>query len=125
LWAAHRQFKIFVDCDDRWGMEPRVQFFVLVLVVSLLSCCTIIDELDAANAKMPSSGAAESTAPGAAAPPEPNALVERSKEWWRRATSLAPNEMDASIVNCRIGQSAQFMSKDDCLSRGGVPQSKS
>jgi hypothetical protein len=106
-------------------MRPPLQLFILALFVCLSTACMVMDELDAANAKIPSSGKAAATAPESSTPPQPNALVEQSKQWWARATSLLPSEIDSSIVNCRVGQSAQFMSKDDCLSRGGVPQSKS
>ena len=109
-------------------MKNPQRLLSIILFILLTSGCTILDEIDAASAKMPSNRPVASsggTAPGSAAPPAPNALLEQSKEWWGRATSMSPNQMSASIVNCRIGKNAQFMSKDDCLTRGGVPQGQS
>jgi hypothetical protein len=85
--------------------------------------CMVLDEVDAANAKM--SGASkkskdsEASSSVANAPPTKNELLEQSKEWWSRATSLAP-EADSSIVSCRFREGTQFMAKDDCLTQGGV-----
>ena len=87
----------------------------------------VLDEIDAASAKMgPASkkkakSNVETTTASAVAPKD-NPLLEQSKQWWERATSLAPTGIDSTIVNCQLGRAAQFMSKDDCLNRGGAPQ---
>ena len=99
------------------------------LFLTISSGCIVLDEMDAAAAKMPTKKAKVSTA--AAAPTastgaqQENPMLEQSKKWWNEATSLAPTGIDSSIVTCRIGQSTQFMSKDDCLTRGGVPKGAS
>jgi hypothetical protein len=99
------------------------------LFVTISSGCIVLDEIDAAAAKMPTKKAKVSTA--AATPTastgaqQENPILEQSKKWWKEATSLGPSGIDSSIVTCRIGQSTQFMSKDDCLTRGGVPRSAS
>jgi hypothetical protein len=89
----------------------------------------VLDEVDAAAAKMPSSGkkkaAKEEVATSKAAAPQKSALLEQSKQWWERASSLAPTEMESSIVSCRLSDGTHFMSKDDCLSQGGVPSDRS
>lgn len=38
---------------------------------------------------------------------------------WQSATSLGNELSDESIVSCKLGDSVQFMSRDDCLSKGG------
>lgn len=90
------------------------------------SGCMALDELDKASAKMKrapgktvNSAKAE---PDIAAPDAPNPLVEQSKEWWSSATSLSTKNVNSSIVRCRLPAGTNFMSKDDCLGRGGSPE---
>ena len=101
----------------------------LALILLGSSGCMVLEEIDAASAKMPASSKkpkAESKtakAPAASSASEKrNALLEESKQWWDKAPSLAPTEVEASVVRCRLRDGTQFMSKDDCLSRGGTPQ---
>ena len=98
------------------------------LFLTFSSGCIVLDEMDAAAAKMPvvakkKQDPAEErsmTAPGVLS--KNNPLIKQSKQWWKSATSLAPTGIDSSIVSCRLSQGTQFMSKDDCLGRGGKPQ---
>jgi len=93
----------------------------------------VMDELDAAAAKMPARAKSTATeteknstvVSAHGAPPKENPLVAQSKRWWKRATSLAPSGLKASIVSCRLQGGTQFMSKSNCLSRGGEPKSVS
>ena len=90
----------------------------------------VLDEVDAAAAKMPTTGKdklakqkarqAEQGSATAGATAE-NPIVEQTKEWWKRTSSLAPAELESSIVSCRLSGGMQFMSRDDCLARGGTP----
>jgi hypothetical protein len=87
----------------------------------------VLDEIDAASAKMGPGGKKKAkpnvqTTTASAVAPKDNPILEQSKQWWERATSLAPMDIDSTIVNCQLGGAAQFMSKDDCLSRGGTPK---
>jgi hypothetical protein len=88
----------------------------------------VMDELDAAAALMPNKknaaddGETEVATPATAAAAKKNALLMQSKQWWDRATSLAPTGLEPSIVSCRLRGGTQFMSKDNCLSQGGDPQ---
>jgi hypothetical protein len=99
------------------------------LFLTISSGCIVLDEIDAAAAKMPTKKAKVSTAvaapTGSAGAQQENPILEQSKKWWKEATSLAPSGIDSSIVSCRIGQSTQFMSRDDCLTRGGVAKGAS
>ena len=87
----------------------------------------VLDELDSAAAMMPPN---QKEKEQAAADRESNAasaafrtkreLIEKSKQWWKRATNLAPGSGESSIVSCRLRDGTHFMSKDDCLNRGGL-----
>ena len=109
----------------------RLLWISLLLVVSTSNGCMVIDELDKAAAMMPEKeqsqdegkdGAVASATSGGA---KENALLRQSKQWWDRATSLSPTGLESSIVSCRLRGETQFMSKDNCLSRGGKPRSVS
>jgi hypothetical protein len=97
---------------------------LIILALALLAPtgCSVLEEIDAAGAKM-GVGKKKEPVPEAAsnAPTTQSELLEQSKEWWGRATSLAPAEADSKIVSCRLREGTQFMSKDDCVIRGGVP----
>jgi len=104
----------------------------LLLVVSTSNGCMVIDELDSAAALMPGKGKSKNEAKQDASvvaatsgAERKNAILRRSKEWWKSATSLAPAGLESSIVSCRLRGETQFMSKDNCLSRGGKPRSVS
>lgn len=102
----------------------RTRIRIVGLLVALLfssSGCMVLDEVDAANAKM--TKGKKTTAPTAAAAPaapaDKTTVLQQSTKWWKKATSLAPASMDSSIVRCQIDGGTQYMSRDDCLSRGG------
>lgn len=88
----------------------------------------VLDEVDNANAQMNSRSKKRIAAKAGTTDAESSAgsanqpLLEDSKRWWKEATSLAPKAVDSSIVKCRLGSGIEFRSRDDCLSRGGVPQ---
>lgn len=105
---------------------------MLVLAVALggASGCMVMDELDTAAAKMPSTDAnkkkaAEAGAGGKAQTPAErlaaakSAVQERSKQWWKEAKTMTPGEKPAGIVHCRLSDGVRFMSKDDCIVQGG------
>jgi len=49
-------------------------------------------------------------------------VVATGKEWWAKATTLGSEEMSGDIAGCRLGGRVEFMLRDDCLARGGVPE---
>jgi len=53
------------------------------------------------------------------------AYQDQQKKWWGEARSLDPQDMDSSIVRCKLGGTSQFMGRDDCLARGGTPSDAS
>lgn len=106
----------------------------LLLCLSTSSGCMVMEELDNAAAKMPNTktskaseadAKAQGTAATASARAKANALIRKSQRWWGGATSLAPTNLESSIVSCRLRGATQFMSRDDCLSRGGTPRNVS
>jgi hypothetical protein len=125
--AEHTQFKQFRESPDKSSMKC-ILWISLLFYLSMSSGCMVIDELDSAAALMPSKGKSKNEAkqdesvvaatPGAE---RKNAILRRSKEWWKSATSLAPTGLESSIVSCRLREGTQFMSRNDCLSHGGKP----
>ena len=101
----------------------------LALALSGTTGCMVMDELDTAAAKMPSTAAQNaqkqkdqkgpktSTAERLAA--TKSMLAERSQKWWSEAKTMTPGESVAGIVSCRLPEGTQFMTKDDCLAQGG------
>ena len=97
---------------------------ILIAFVATSTGCMVLDEVDAAAAKMPPSKSKAKDPEEAAetsVADRSSALLEQSQQWWQQATSLAPTSLEASIVRCRFPNSTQYMSRDDCLGRGGTP----
>ena len=128
--AAHRQFKQSREIDDEMPMR-RLFLISLLLGLSTSIGCMVLDELDSAAAKTPAThkskdaATAGSDVPQDAGPTGENPLLAESKRWWKRATSLGPMDSKAGIVSCRLRNATPFMSRNDCLSRGGSPQNVS
>ena len=104
-------------------MRNGVRIFLLGLALLLSAGCMVLDEVDAANAKMNSPGKSAKKAQAAEASPGTparNPVLEQSKKWWKNASSLGSDSLDSRIVSCRIDGATNFMARDDCLSRGGT-----
>jgi len=41
---------------------------------------------------------------------------------WSQSQTLTPEELDARIVRCVLGDEAPFLDRSDCLARGGTPR---
>jgi hypothetical protein len=96
---------------------------ILIVLLSTSLGCPIMDELNKANDKMDE---IVKTKPKKDEDREADAStklgpLERSKQWWKSARSLDSDKVSPSIVTCRVGGRSQFMSRDECLSRGGNP----
>jgi len=111
-----------------------IRLLVASLLIGVASGCFVNDEMNKASALIKGPGAA---APGAAAPGSANAAAAKpgagataaakpaapaGKSWWETARSLTSEESDESITRCELAGRAEFMLRDDCLSRGGVPK---
>jgi hypothetical protein len=114
-------------------MAPRL--LALALVLALAAGCSFIDELDkssaamdkyspaarkAAEAKAKAAAEKKSGSAGAVAKGAAGQAQQTASQWWNKATSLAPDEADESIVRCVVGGSEQYMRRPDCQMRGGV-----
>jgi hypothetical protein len=69
-------------------------------------------------------GAAKSAAakPGASPTPAPNPAAPNAKGWWQTARTLGSEQSDEGITRCELSGRTEFMLRDDCLARGGVPK---
>ena len=89
------------------------------------SGCFVFEELDSGMEWMERTDAAKKkpsdSSTGTASAQNQNAEQQRptGAEWWKKARSLSSDEIDASIVQCQIGGSVQFMRRTDCEARGG------
>ena len=90
----------------------------------------VMDELDTAAAKMPTTAAEKekNDKSGAKAAPAGAAerlaaakrmVDERSRTWWSEAKTMTPGESTAGVVSCRLPEGRKFMTRDDCLAQGG------
>jgi hypothetical protein len=106
-----------------------------LLIASLLlgaaTGCFVGEEIDKAAALNNGSGA---VAPAAAKPGSEKAAAAKpgagataaanpaGKSWWETARSLTSEESDEAITRCELAGRSEFMLRDDCLARGGVPK---
>lgn len=114
---------------------PRLRHALALAALALLvalsgtSGCMVMDELDSAAAKMPSAKQPKKTgkddpsgeslgAAGRLAAAK-SSLNARSQKWWQEAKTITPGEKNEGIVQCRLPEGAQFMSRDDCIVQGG------
>lgn len=113
----------------RAGRLGATLLLALALALPATTGCMVMDELDTAAAKMPSTNKkdAKPAASGKTMTPAErlaaakSAVNERSKQWWKEAKTMTPGEKPAGIVNCRLGDGIRFMAKDDCIVQGGKP----
>ena len=90
---------------------------LLVAALALGTGC-FLDEIDKAGSwQKTEKPKSEAPAPAAAQPP-----AEKKPNWWATATSLGSEESRADIVRCDVGNSTQYMGRDDCQARGGKVQ---
>jgi hypothetical protein len=112
-----------------------VQSLIASLLLGAATGCFVGDEIDKAGALNNGPGAGgrnDATAPGAAkaasAKPAAGATAAAKpaapggKSWWETARSLTSEESDEAITRCELAGHAEFMLRDDCLARGGVPK---
>lgn len=109
-----------------------VRALAVGLVASLAAGCFVGDEIDKAAALTSGPGPAKkdpAAAPADAKPkqiasaaPKPDAGGPPAKSWWETARSLTSEESVSDIVGCAVSGRTEFMTRDDCLARGGTPQ---
>lgn len=101
----------------------------IALVATLSAGCFVGDEIDKAAAlsqgnpgpakKPPAAGAAEEKPKQVASA---KAAAPAGKSWWETARSLTSEDSESDIVGCAVSGRTEFMTRDDCLARGGAPQ---
>ena len=104
----------------------------LALALSTTTGCMVLDEVDSAAAKMPSSKKAKA-ANATKAPEKPGSgavgqlaaskakVLEASRQWWKQAKTINTGDAPEGIVSCKLPEGMKFMSKDDCVVQGGRP----
>lgn len=105
---------------------------LLGLALGGASGCFVFDELDSGMEKIERSSTRKKTEP--APSPTPAASDEDGgggglagaadalrRSLWEGGRSLNPHEKSAEIARCELGGGVQFMTRDDCLARGGRP----
>lgn len=107
--------------------------FAAGLVVAA-SGCWVGDEIDKASEMSKGPPAAAGDKPGAkaatakggaakpAAPKAGDTAAPSAKSWWQTARTLGSEESEAGIARCDLSGRSEFMLRDDCLARGGVPK---
>jgi hypothetical protein len=113
-------------------VRASVRLLATALVACAASGCFIneIDKAVEANQFMGPKGAeAPAGAPAGAEPKtEPKKVAAAKPEgpkgasWWKTASSLTSEDSQADIVACKLKKGVDFMTRDDCLARGGVTQ---
>ena len=104
----------------------------IALALSTTTGCMVLDEMDSAAAKMPSSKKAKAEKatkapdkPGSSAAGQLAAskakVLEASRQWWKQAKTINNGEAPEGIVSCKLPEGMKFMSKDDCVVQGGRP----
>jgi hypothetical protein len=111
--------------------QASARFLALALVAGLASGC-FLNEIDKSveSAKSASERKAEATAKGEAPAAKPakgggpkqtaSADAPKGQSWWATATTLGSEESTADIVACQLSGKVDFMTRDDCLARGGA-----
>ncbi len=93
----------------------------LLLVAGLCAGCFVFDELDNGMKELERF---DNKAEKAEAPP-PSAQAKSAKatppkeSWWQKARTLGSEPKNENIVRCELAGEIQFMSREDCLGRGG------
>ena len=102
---------------------PVLPGILLVLALAGLPGCFAFEEIDSGMEEMNWTVKEEpepKRVPRAAASGKSDDSAPR-RSLWEGGRSLNPNEMDAEIARCALGGSVQFMTRSDCLARGGRP----
>lgn len=109
-----------------------VRALAVGLVASLAAGCFVGDEIDKAASlsqggpgpakKPPGAASEEKPKQVASAAAKPNAGGSPAKSWWETARSLTSEDSVSDIVGCAVSGRTEFMTREDCLARGGAPQ---
>jgi hypothetical protein len=113
------------------GALALVLALALSAGVGATTGCMVMDELDGAAAKMPTTAKEKAAKAGkgdagAKAPSAAERLAaakaaarQRSEQWWKEAKSMTPGEKSAEIARCALPEGTRYMAKSDCAAAGG------
>ena len=111
-----------------------VRALAVGLVAALSAGCFVGDEIDKASALSQGGPGPAKKPPAAAGDEKPKQVASASastkanaggppaKSWWETARSLTSEESTSDIVGCAVSGRNEFMTREDCLARGGAPQ---
>src|SRR5262245_60490568 len=111
--------------------HASVRLLATALVACAVSGCFLneIDKSVEENKFMEPTKAADAPAGGAAPKAgEPKQVAAAKPEgpkgasWWATASSVTSEDNKSDIVACKLKKGVDFMTRDDCLARGGVTQ---
>ncbi len=105
-------------------MRPLILTLALLLLAGPNLGCFVLDELDAGEKEMARYRPNTQEEPanpkaGEDGGEKPPSYQDQLNQWWGEARSLDAQDIDDSIVRCRLAGATQFMSRDDCAARGG------
>ncbi len=112
------------------GARSLAHLLTASLLLGAATGCFVADEIDKAAAldNGPGAGAPRAAKAGspkaAAAKPGTGATAAApaGRSWWETARALTSEESDEAIARCELAGRSEFMLRDDCLARGGVPK---
>jgi hypothetical protein len=106
----------------------RVRNVLVAMLVALAASGCFLDEIDKsvnANKSKAQAVAGDAKQADGAAPKQvasakgAKAATPAAPSWWETATTLGSEESNLDAVACKLGGRTEFMTRDDCLSRGG------
>lgn len=120
-------------CRSRRSLSIVLCFAVAfaVATTSLVTGCSVMDEMDKAAAKLPTKGKPGDPKGGAGGKPTDAAArlaaarsqaSQNAKKWWSQAKTMTPGQRPEGIVQCSIAGELRFMSREDCVVQGGAPR---
>ena len=99
-----------------------LRLLTIILALCLWNGCAVLDEIDKIGGGEAEIADDQSDA-SCAQDSQSEACGNKPVNWWANAKTLSSDEMKTDIVNCRVGGATQFMNRQSCFARGGVPAS--
>ena len=115
------------------GTHRSTRGLALAAVALGLASGCFLNEIDKSSANAshmgPKDAPGKDAAPAkqaGAAPDKPGAgekpTAAIGPSWWKTARTLGSDKSDATIARCELPKGSGYMSREDCLLRGGRPQ---
>jgi len=105
------------------GIARRCALALALVAVLAQTACFVNDELNEGQAELKRrspGGAQPAQAATAGKPASSQTPAEQQiANWWHSVRSFSPEEKSSEVVRCRIGGAPSYVSRSDCLARGG------